>query len=288
MKKINILFFAFALIIFSVSCKQENREYVDFEKSPIVTVGQNTLYKSDVDKVIPPGLAKEDSASLANSYTESWIYDQLMYAKAEQNITNRDEIETMVKDYRKSLITNNYVEQLLSQQLSQTIEESELKDYYERRKQDLKLESNIIKGLFLKIPENSPQLKNFQKWYKQDTSEAIENIEKNTLQNAVGYEYFYNKWVDFDYIMDNIPSNVTDRRQFLQTNKSIEVRDSAFVYLLNIKEYKLAETEAPYDFIKEQLKEIFIEQKKVDFLQQVQKDLYNIAISDNQIKFYNE
>lgn len=211
-----------------------------------------------------------------------------MYAKAEQNITNRDEIETMVKDYRKSLITNNYVEQLLSQQLSQTIEESELKDYYERRKQDLKLESNIIKGLFLKIPENSPQLKNFQKWYKQDTSEAIENIEKNTLQNAVGYEYFYNKWVDFDYIMDNIPSNVTDRRQFLQTNKSIEVRDSAFVYLLNIKEYKLAETEAPYDFIKEQLKEIFIEQKKVDFLQQVQKDLYNIAISDNQIKFYNE
>lgn len=287
MKRINI-FIISAFSILSFSCKQGNNKNVDLGREPIVTIGENTLYKADVERVIPIGLSKEDSTSYAETYTESWIHDQLMYAKAEQNITNKDVMETMVKNYRKSLITNNYLEQLLRQQLSQTIEESELKAYYEQRKENIKLESNIIKGLFLKIPENSAQLKNFQKWYKQETTEAIENIEKNTLQNAVGYEYFYDKWVDFDYIMDNIPTKVTDRTQFLQTNKSLEVSDSSFVYLLNIKEYKLANTEAPYEFIKDRLKEIFIEQRKTDFLKQVQKDLYDIAVSNDEIKFYNK
>ena len=86
------------------------------------------------------------------------------------------------------------------------------------------------------------------------------------MQNAVAYEYFYDKWVDLDDIMDNIPSDMTNREQFLKTNKNLEAKDSSFVYLLNIKEYKLANTEAPYEYVKTHLKEIFIEQRKTDFL----------------------
>lgn len=287
MKKENILFIVFISFLF-LSCNQGEKASVDMDKLPIVTIGQNTLYNADIQNIIPTGVSEEDSISLTKSYIDTWIYEQLMYAKAEQNITNRDEIERMVSNYRKTLITNNYIDQLLKQQLSQTIGENDLKAYYEQKKENIKLEGDIIKGLFLKIPENSPQLKNFQKWYKQETNEAIENIEKNSLQNVIVYEYFYNKWVDFDYIMDNIPSNISDRRQFLQTNKHLEARDSSFIYLLNIKEYKLANTEAPYDFIKEQLKEIFIEQRKTNFIKQVQQDLYEKAILDDEIKFYNK
>lgn len=287
MKKRNILYIIF-ITVSLLACNQDNKTEVDMKRFPIVTVNQNTLYRADVNNLIPPGTPDEDSIALAKTYIDSWISDQLMYAKAEQNITNKEEIDLMVQDYRKSLVTNSYLEQLLKQQLSQTISENDLKAYYDKKKENIKLENNIIKGLFLKIPENSPQLKNFQKWYKQESSDAMENIEKNVLQSTVGYEYFYNKWVDFDYIMDNIPAKITDRRQFLLTNKSLEASDSSFVYLLNIKEYKLAGTEAPYDFIKEQLKEIFIEQRKVDFVKQVQKDLYDKAISDDQIMFYNK
>lgn len=288
MKTITGLSILFLILISSFSCSGDKESEVNLDKYPIVSFKGNTLYKSELDAIIPAGLPAEDSISSVKAYIDTWLNNQLMYDKARQNITRRAEIDRLIEDYRKSLVTNIYQEQLLKQHLSQFISENELKAYYEQNKDRFKLEENIIKGLFLKIPVESSQLSNFQKWYKQGTNDAIENIEKNTLQNAVGYEFFYDRWIDFDDVMDNIPSTITDRRQFLQANKNLEVRDSSFVYLLNIKDFRLSDTEAPYEYIKGQLSEIFAEQKKADFLKQVQKDLYDKAISDKEIKFYDK
>lgn len=270
------------------ACGSKDNINIDPTQDPIVTVKGKTLYKATLNEVLPVGLSSEDSLSAAQSYINMWINDLLMYDKAKQNITNEGEINALVDAYKKSLITNTYQEQLLKQQLSKSISENELKAYYEQNLEKFKLEENIIKGLYLKIPVSSSQLNNFQKWYKLGTSDAIENIEKNSLQNVVGYEYFYDRWVDLDQVMDNMPTQISDQKQFLLTNKNIEARDSSFVYLLNIKEYKLAGNDAPYEYIKGHLSEIFAEQRKADFLKQVQKDLYDKALSDDEIKFYNK
>lgn len=274
-------------IILASSCKKENAD-VDREQSPVVSVKDKILYQADLDEALPSGLTGEDSINAAHSYIEAWINDQLMYDKASQNIVNKEEIETLVQNYRKSLITNMYQEQLLKEHFSKSISEEEIKAYYNENKEKFKLENSIIKGLFLKIPKSSAQLSNFQKWYKQGTEASIENIEKNTLQNVVGYDYFYDRWVGFDDMMSNLPVVISDEEQFLRTNKNIEARDSSFVYLVNIKEYKLAGAEAPLDYIKGVLEEIYIEQRKATYLKQVQQDLYDKGLSSEEIKFYNK
>ena len=288
MKKIIVGLLLSLIFFVTYSCGKKDSTTVDPTQNPVVTVKGQTLYRATLNEVLPVGLSPEDSTEAAQSYINMWINDLLMYDKAKQNITNQEEVDMLVQNYRKSLIANIYQEQLLRQQLSKLISENELKAYYEQNKERFGLEENIIKGLYLKVPVGSSHLSNFQKWYKQGTNDAIENIEKNSLQNVVGYEYFYDRWVDFDEVLDNIPTLITDQRQFLQTNKNLEVRDSSFVYLLNIKEYKLAGNDAPYEYIKGQLSEIFTEQRKADFLKQVQKDLYDKAVSDEEIKFYDK
>jgi len=270
------------------SCKKDTATSMDENNPSLVSVKGKTLYKADIEKIMPLGLSGEDSIAAAQSYIDMWIYDQLVYDKAEQNITNRRDIESLVEDYRKSLIVNSYQEQLLKEHFSRETPDSELKAYYENNKDKFKLDENIIKGLYLKIPSNSKELNNFMKWYKQGTDAAVENIEKTRLQNAASYEYFYDQWVSFDAIMENIPSIIDNKEQYLRSNKNIEVRDSLFVYLLNIKEYKLAGSEAPYEYIKGVLSEIYLEQRKADYLKQVRKDLYEKAASDEEIKFYNK
>lgn len=278
------------IIVLSIgySCKQSDAGSVDKSKNPIVTVRGVTLYKADLDDVLPRSLSAEDSVSMAQAYIKTWINDQLMYDKAKQNILNETAINELIEDYRQSLITNSYQEQLFKEHFSKVVSDRELRAYYDGNKELFKLEGSIIKGLYLKIPVGSPQLNNFKKWYKQTTDVAVENIEKNTLQNAVNYEYFYDRWVSFDDVMDNIPYLISDRDQFLKTNKSIEVSDSSFVYLLNIKEYRLIGSEAPYDYIKGQLSEIFKEKRRAGYIEEIQKDLYDKAISDDEIKFYNK
>lgn len=286
MRTLNIIF-VLCFILF-LSCNKGDTADVDLSQVPVVSVKDKTLYRDELNNAVPQALSAEDSTAAANSYIKMWINDHLMYDKAKQNIVSKAEIDHLVEEYRKSLITNLYQEQLLKEYLSKSVSDAELQSYYEKNKEKFKLKDNLIKGLYLKVPVASKELDNFIKWYKQSTDDAIENIEKNTLKNAVGYEYFYDKWINLNEIADNMPLSISNGSDFLKTNKNVEVRDSSFVYLLNIKEYKLTGSEAPYDYIKNQLIEIYTEQRKADYLKRLQEDLYNKAVSDNEIKFYDK
>ena len=81
-------------------------------------------------------------------------------------------------------------------------------DYYEKNKELFKLENPLIKGLFIKVPLTAPQLNNVRRWYKTEKQDAVESLEKYSLQNAVKYEYFYDKWVSVTDILDMIPLKV--------------------------------------------------------------------------------
>lgn len=288
MRIYNIIIISASILISMLSCSKGSTDAPDLSQVPVVTVGDKTLYMDELNNTVPRTLSSQDSTAAADAYIKMWINDQLLYDKAKKNIVNKEEIERLIENYRKTLISNLYQEQLLTEHLSKSVSDVELQSFYEQNKDKLKLKENIIKGLYLKVPIDSKELNNFLKWYKQPTDAAVENIEKNTLKNAVGYEYFYNRWVSFNEIIDNMPLSVDNGADFLKINKNIEARDSSFVYLLNVKEYRTVGSEAPYEYIKNQLMEIYTEQRKSDYLNKVQQDLYNKAISDNEIKFYNK
>ena len=281
-------FTLFLLILGIAACQENKKSSPDGGEAAIVSINGETLYLTDLRNIVPTNLSVEDSIKAAQDYIQKWLNDQLLYSKAKKNITNQKEIDELVENYKKSLIINSYQENLFKEYFSRHVSDNEMKEYFDKNKEQFKLRDDIIKGLYLKIPRKSPQLNNFRKWYIQTGEAAIENIEKNTLQNVVNYEYFYDKWLNLSDLMGNIPYIVTNSEQFLRANKNIEVQDSSFVYLLNIKEYRLAGSEAPYEYAKGNLGQIFKEKKKEIFLKQIEKDLYDKALADDEIKFHEK
>ena len=91
-------------------------------------------------------------------------------------------------------------------------------------------------------------------------------------RNASIYDYFYDKWVDFDQVMDNIPVHVSNANDFLRANKFVEVSDSTYCYLLNIKEYLPAGSVAPYDYASAQIVEMLTNRRKVEFLKKFEEE----------------
>lgn len=285
-KTIQVIAVVGALLLIYSSCSKNRLGEADKSKMPIVTVLEKTLYKADLEGIVYHGMTPEDSAAATQTYIKMWINDRLIYDKAKKNISQKKEIEDLVEEYRTSLIINEYQTKLLRERLSKSVPESELQAFFSKNKERFALKENIIRGLFLKVPKESPALDNFKKWYKQDNENAVKEIETHTLQNAVGYENFYDNWVSFDDVMDNIPEILKDSEDFLKKNKVLEVQDSSFVYMLNIKEYKLQGSEAPFEFIKDYIRDAYIEEKRDAFLKELQTDLYNKALSNDHIKYY--
>ena len=276
--------FGLLFILLCVACSQQYNDHKG--QTPLVELDGNFLYREDLQAVLPVDLSKDDSLLFAEHYIRNWVEDILLYDKAQSNIPNNTEIEKLVENYRKALIMHTYQQALIHQRLSEEISEEELKDYYEKNQTLFKVERPLMKGLFIKVPLTAPQLANVRRWYKTETQEAVEHLEKYSLQNAVKYEYFYDKWVPVSEILDLIPLKTPDAEDYLNKNRRIELKDTAYYYFLNVSDYRSMGEQEPYEFARTQVKDILLNVKQVDFMKQVKDDLYQRAVKRDKIKYY--
>ena len=256
-------------------------------KTPLVEVSGEFLYKEDLQAALPLNISKDDSVLFAEHYIRNWIEDALLFDKAEGNIPDNDKISKLVENYRRALIMHTYQEELVNQKLANDISEEEINAYYEKNKELFRLDNPLVKGLFIKVPLSSPDLGNVRVCYRKNNQDIIEKLEKYSLRNAVSYDYFYDRWTSVPDVAAKIPLKVLDTdANYLDKNRNVEVKDTAFCYFLHIEDFLGKDKQKPLDFARDEIKEILINLKRVEFINKVKEDLYQRASDRNKIIYY--
>lgn len=281
-----IIGFLLLFFLLCTSCGDQKSKRGHKAENLLVEINGNFLYKEDFRKVLPAGLSKDDSLLFAENYIRNWIEDILLYDKAEANIPDNTEIDKLVENYRRALIVHTYQQELINQRLSPNLSEQDIADFYEKNKNLFTLERPLIKGLFIKVPLAAPRLNEVRKWYKTETHEAVENLEKYSLQHAISYEYFYDKWVAVFDVLGKIPIKEEAPEEYINVNRQVELRDTAFYYFLNVTDYLKKGDEEPYDFARNKAKDMLMNLHKVDFIKKIKADLYKEATRKDKI-IYN-
>ena len=276
-----LLIIIVSLCVLSCSKKSDQKEN-------IVQVGDKILNRAELNESLPHYPNPEDSIMAAEYYIRMWITDNLLYDVAQKNIADKAMIEQLVENYRKSLIIYQYEEQLVNEKLTKNINENDMWAYFENNKDKFKLDKPLIKGLFLRIPVNAPQLDAVRNWYRAISPTTIDNIGKYCVQNGGNYDYFSDNWRDFEDITNKWPARYKNETDLIKNNKYIEQQDSTYCYFLNITNYLLPGDNAPFEFAKPAIRELLINQKKMEFLRKMEDDLYNKAMNKGQIKFFGE
>lgn len=273
---------AFLLLAFGCT------EAVDHKgKTPLVQVGDNYLYMEDVMAVTPPGISEKDSAEMADRYIKNWIDDMLLYAKAEGNIPDDAGINELVNSYRRELITHTYIEQIVSQEVENLIPDSEVEEYYNENKDAFLAVEPYIKGLYIKVPKTASGISQVRQWYKDGSERSVDKIEKYGLRNAVDYEYFYDRWRSVNDFFLRLPTDADKEKNNIGKNKNIELSDSAFYYFLHIEDYLGKGEILPLEYAGKDIREIIMNNKRVEFITKMKKDLYDEACDNNDIKYFN-
>jgi hypothetical protein len=263
--------------IIGLTACSERQAVIDVQT--VARVKDRVLTREEVMAVIPKGKSSADSLLIAENYIKNWVKDALVYDLARRNLGDeQEEINKLVEEYRRSLLSYRYQERLVRERLSANLRESDKINYYEANQDKFKLKHSLIRGLFLKIPADAPGLSEIKIIYQSDAREDLERIEKYSVQYAVFYDSFYDRWVDFDEIRSNIPIRITDEANFLSHNKFINTSDSNFCYLVNIKEYMTAGSIAPYEYEEPHIVEMLTNQRKMDFLRAFEDELFDDAI----------
>ena len=236
---------------------------------------------------MPIGLSQKDSTAFADEYIRNWAEDELLYQKAEGNIPDNVKIDERVAAFRKALVMHMYEEELVNQELGNTVSDEEVEAYYRQNSGMFRAGQPYIQGLFMKVPLTVSQLSKVRGWYKRNTQDAIDNLSKYGIGNAVSYEYFYDRWIPLSDIAVKLPLKALDTdRDYLNRNRNVEVRDTAFCYFLHVENFLPEGEQLPLEYARSEIKEILINLKRVDFINRMKQDLYKEASEDNDIVYY--
>ncbi|MCU4177207.1 hypothetical protein [Carboxylicivirga sp. N1Y90] len=274
------IFACFLCFSCSENDKQENNE-------PILLVGDKQLTNGMLYRAIPNHLSDEDSVFFAQDYINRWIRSELLLRKAELNLTPEEkDVETLLDEYRRSLLVHQYQQKLLEQKFSPFITGSEISQCYDEMVDNFKLTDPIIKGVFVIVPKTAPNIETLKKLYRSDKQEDMVKLEAYCFQNSKKYEVFFDHWLPMKEINNKLPEPIARTEQFIRYNKHYETSDSLFHYFLAIKEFKLSAELAPMDYVEEKIKAILLNKKRMAFIKQIESDLYEEALKDKSLKFY--
>ncbi len=272
------------LVIFAFSCSKSDNEIEDI---PLARVHNKFLYESDIKSLFNSNISKEDSIVVARNYINDWIKKQLLMQKAELNLNEESkDIEKQIEDYRSSLLIFKYKQELIKQKLDTIITNQEIENYYSEYSGNFILNHNIVKALFLKISKEAPENDKVKRWYKSNDQENLSRLEDYCYQYATKFDDFDNKWIPFNNLLIEIPTNINDQERYLRYNKYIETEDDLFYYFVKINEYSLKSTVQPLEYAQLKIKSILLNKRKFTFIDELENTIYNDALNRNEFIIY--
>jgi len=254
---------------------------------PVARAFGKYLYASDLQEIIPEGTRTGDSAVLARNYIDTWVRTQLMLNKAEESLTEEQKnVNKKIEEYRSSLLIYSYRQKLLLQKMDTLISNSEIVDYYENNIDNFILTSQIVKAVFVKVPITAPEINNVRNWIKSGSVDDLDKLEKYCINYADKFDMFNNSWVYFNTLMKQIPLKISQPERFLRYNRNIESSDSLFHYFVHISDYKSEGEVMPLDLIRNDIKSILLNKRKIAFYNDLEKRVYNEGVNRNLFEIY--
>jgi hypothetical protein len=262
--------------------KMQEKEEITAEVVAIVNTEK--LYKKDLNSILPEDISKEDSIILVRSFINNWAIKQILLQKAESNnsLEEVNEIAALVKDYRESLLINNYKEILIKQQLDTVIKEVEIADFYSKSKENFRLNEELVKIKYLHFDKKVINKNELVKLFESEKIEDLEKLEKQQL-SFKHFQFNDSVWTQLDKVLLKLPFS---KDNMLKKTKLLQKQDSLGLYLVAIKDVLVRNDTAPLSYIKPTIKQMILHQRKIELIRDIEKILVRDATKNNNFKVY--
>jgi hypothetical protein len=270
-----------------IRMKQDQAE-VTLEQKAVARVNNTYLYRDELIGIIPSGSTPTDSIARVTAYINSWIRKQLVINEAMKNIDiNEAEVERKVLDYRYSLIGYEYQTYYIKQNLNDTVSDKEIQDYYKDRVDNFILKQNIIQGTYIKAPKEAPRTKRIKDLMYSKKEKDIAELKSYCLSFSAAYHLADSSWIEFDKLVVNSPlAEIPNKIQFLRSYNYYETSDNEFLYFLKIDAYKISDNVSPLEFVKQDIKNIILNKRKVELARKLEDDVYENAAKRNDFEIF--
>ena len=252
----------------------------------VAKIGDKRLYVSDLNGFFPRDCSIEDSLRLSKLYIDNWIKTQLLLQKAELNLPPEDlDISEEMETYRASLLIHKYKNLMLLEKLDTAVRLSEINRYYEDNIANFSAEEYCVRAIFIKLPLESPELWNVRRWYTSTREADVQKLTDYCRKYAVEFDLYDDKWLLWANIEVTLPNQEAASRQMKQWDR-VEQYDEKYIYFVHIREKRAPGEPAPLDFVKDRVKSIIINKRKLKFINELEQNIYSEGLEKKRFEIF--
>lgn len=260
----------------------------DEDKVPLARVGQTFLYKENIEALLKDNVSKEDSAAFVTNYINNWATKQLLLSKSKINLPEEqlNEFNQLIENYKTDLYTRAYKEALVSQSQDTIITDAELVSFYEKEKENFKLNEKIVRLRFIELPK--------QFLNKDDVERSLNRFNEKDVRflDSIGIQFkklnFNDSlWVKASRIINEIPPlTFENEEKYLKKSQFFELQDSLGVYLAKVTDVLDVNEESPLSFVKPTIKQVLLNRRRLEHIRKLETEIIDDAIKDKEFEVY--
>ncbi len=259
------------------------------EQTPIARVNETYLYYDDIKDLVSDYTSKEDSTLVVQNFINRWATQQLFVDGAMFNLSEekQETFNKLVIQYKNDLYTKAYIEALIKRNIDTIVNRKEAQDYYNSNKEVFKLNEELLKFRYIHVDENIIDFENIKEKFKRYNSNDKKELDSISIQFK-SYSLNDSIWIKLNQIVDKIPGVTTENKnQLLKKSNFVQLKDSLGVYLMQINDVLLRSDNAPLEYVKPTIDQIVINNRKLELIRELEKDITKDAIKNKQFEIYD-
>jgi hypothetical protein len=271
------------LVFFGYSCSEDiqtnNGNFL------LARVYNKSLYIKDLEGMFPPGTSAYDSSLITNAYTQRWVREAVLLYEAENNLPKDLNIDRLVRDYRSSLVRNNYEQVLLEQLMETKISSSELANFYDKNKIQYQLDNPIVKAYVVVVPKIISVRDSLKYLWKNATDVNLARLKNICEEYELAHILDGSKWNEWENLAIYLPRNI-GFEEFSRKGKDFSIQDGEFDVWVKILDSKKPQEIPPIEYVEEQLKRMLLLSRKTRLLEEKKEDMFDLAKRKGQIEIF--
>ena len=276
--------FLLSLFLFSVSCNQ----FKVSKEEVIARVGSVYLYRTDLERELDLFINKDDSILKTRNFIDQWARNQIILQQAKINL-NLEEIESLdalIDQYKIDLYSNTYKQTVLNKSIDTIISVQELDSFLIQNQSIFKLNSPLYQVRYIQLPHDNVDVNEIKRSFQRFNTEDVYFLDSLSFQ-FTNHILVDSVWINKSNLLSEISFlNQENLNKYIKKSQFFEIEDSLGVYLFFVKNHLMKGDIPPNEVLSPTIKNIILNQRKLKFNKQFEKDILHDAIKSKTYEIY--
>ncbi|MFL2632195.1 MAG: hypothetical protein ACJ0OU_05155 [Candidatus Marisimplicoccus sp.] len=250
----------------------------------VARAGENFLYEND----LPEYISKNDSLIKISSFIETWAKEKVLFDLSMINLSQskKAEIDELVDNYKVDLYINSYKDLIVNSRIDSIVTTEQIDSFYSLNMNSFKLNENLVKYRYIKVPKDNNNINRIRRYIVRVNEQDRYFLDSLNFQFA-DIKLNDSTWFTERDVISSINFiNQNNKSKYFIKDRLFSIEESNYINFFILDDILMSGNIPPISYLYERIKSTIINQRKLNLLKNINKEILNDALISKKYEVY--